>query len=541
MSHLPCGRRARVLFLVAGAFVALVLSGAPARARTPADMAVIAWQLDELISLDPAEAYEFAGAEIAANVYDRLVYYNIDAPEEILGGIAERWDIGADGRTYTFHIRDGVRFQSGNPVTALDAAWSLQRVVLLNKGPAFILTQLGLTPDTVARRVRAVDERTLVLETDRPFAPSFVLNGLGSWVSSVLDRQTVLAHEENGDLGNGWLKTHTAGSGPFSLGVWRPNEMVLLNRFEGYWQGAPAMKRVALRHVPESAPQRLMLEKGDADIARNLSPDDQAALARNPAITVRRVPQSALYYLGLNQKNPILARPEVREALKWLIDYEGIERNILQGSKKPHQTFLPEGFPGALADTPYHLDLERARALLAQAGLADGFSVTMDVRNTYPTADVAQVIQATWAKVGIHLEILPGDNKQTLTRYRARQHDIYIGRWAPDYLDPHGNAQGFAWNPDNSDTSPTTLLAWRNNWVIPDLTARTEAALVEPDSGVRRQRYQDLQRAVLADSPYVIMFQDINVIAERVGVTGFAVGPNFDVVYYRAIRKDSGS
>ncbi|CCG09434.1 ABC transporter substrate-binding protein [Pararhodospirillum photometricum] len=527
----------RCLVLCAGLMVGLGGGGQAVEARTPPDMAVIAWQLDELMSLDPAEAYEFSGAEIAANVYDRLVYYNIDNPEEIRGGIAERWEISADGRTFTFHIRDGVRFHSGTPVTAADVAWSLHRVVRLNKGPAFILTQFGLTPDTVADKVRALDDRTLVLETDRRFAPSFVLNGLGSWVSSVLDRQTILTHEENGDLGNGWLKTHTAGSGPFMLGVWRPNEMVLLQRFDGYWQGAPAMKRIALRHVPESGAQRLMLEKGDADIARNLSPDDQAALARTEGVSLRRVPQSALYYLGLNQKNPYLAKPEVREALRWLVDYDGIERAILQGSKKPHQTFLPEGFPGALDETPYHLDLDKARALLAQAGLAQGFPVSMEVRNTSPTADIAQVLQATWAQVGIRLEIRPGDNKQTLTRYRARQHDIYIGRWAPDYLDPHGNAQGFVWNPDNSDSSPTTLLAWRNSWVIPELTARTEAALAEPDPEARRQRYQDLQRAVLADSPYVIMFQDIAVIAERAGVRGFAVGPNFDVVYYRGLIK----
>jgi peptide/nickel transport system substrate-binding protein len=506
-------------------------------AETPPNMAVIAWQLDELITLDPAEAYEFAGAEVVANIYDRLVYYDIDNTDDIKGGIAESWTISEDGRTFTFTIRDGVTFHSGNPVTAEDVAWSLQRVVKLNKGPAFILGEFGLTPENVEEKVRATDPHTLVFETDKRYAPTFVLNCLGSWVSSVLDRETVMAHEQDGDLGNAWLKTNAAGSGPFKLAAWRPNEVVLLDRFDDYYRGAPAMQRIALRHVPESGPQRLMLEKGDADIARNLGPEDIAALEGNEEIDIRRIRQGAVTYLGLNQQNETLAKPEVREALKWLVDYDGIERNILQGTKVKHQTFLPAGFLGAIEDTPYSLDLDKARALLEEAGVSDGFSVTMETRNTFPITDIAQALQATWAQVGIDLEILPGDNKQTLTKYRARQHDIYIGYWAPDYLDPHGNASGFAWNPDNSDDSPYRLLAWRNAWDIPEYTARTEAALAEGDPDVRRQMYQDLQRDFLKDSPFVIMFQNISVVAERDGVSGFEVGPNFDVVYYRNITK----
>lgn len=508
------------------------------QAATPKDMAVIAWQLDELITLDPAEAYEFSGAELAANLYDRLVYYDIENTDDIKGGIAESWTVSDDGKTFTFKIRDGLKFHSGNPVTAEDAAWSLQRVVKLNKGPAFILTEFGLTAENVEQKVRATDPQTLVFEADKAYAPSFVLNNLGSWVSSVLDKKTVMQHEKDGDLGNAWLKTNEAGSGPFTLNAWKPNELVMLDRFEDYWRGAPAMKRVALRHIPESAPQRLLLEKGDADIARNLSPDDIAALSKRDDVGIRNVPQGAIYYLGLNQKNETLAKPEVREALKWLVDYDSIEKNILQGTKVQHQSFLPAGFLGAIDDQPYSYDLEKAKALLEKAGVGGGFEVTMDVRNTYPTADVAQAIQAMWAKAGIDLEIIPGDNKQTLTKYRARQHDIYIGRWAPDYLDPHSNAQGFAWNPNNADDSDFKLLAWRNAWDIPEMTRQTEAALAEKDTGKRRQMYQEMQREHQKVSPFVIMFQDIAVIAERKGVTGFEVGPNFDVVYYRNITKE---
>ena len=106
-----------------------------------------------------------------------------------------------------------------------------------------------------------------------------------------------------------------------------------------------------------------------------------------------------------------------------------------------HQAFLPKGFLGAVNDNPYKLDVAKAKELLAKAGLPDGFSVTMDVRNT--PADHrhrARPSSRRMAQAGIKIEIIPGDGKQTLTKYRARQHDIYIGVWGPDYQDPHTNA-----------------------------------------------------------------------------------------------------
>ena len=109
---------------------------------------------------------------------------------------------------------------------------------------------------------------------------------------------------------------------------------------------------------------------------------------------------------------------------------------------------------------------------------------------------MAQVIQAAWAAANIRLEILPGDNKQTLTKYRARTHDIYIGRWGPDYQDPHTNADTFASNPDNADGAPWAgKLAWRNAWEIPELSAKTAAAVLERDREKRAEIYEELQRA----------------------------------------------
>ena len=517
---------------------AVLLAGLPTSwAETPDDVFVMALQFDDIITLDPAEVFEFSGAEYAANVYDRLITFDTEDMTTLVGGVAESWSLSEDGRSYRFKIREGMRFHSGNPVTAEDAAYSLRRVVRLNKSPAFILTQFGFTPENVIERIRVLDEGTLEIETDRAYAPSFVLNCLTATVGSVVDRTLLEEHETDGDMGHGWLRTHSAGSGPFTLGTWRPNELLILLRHDSYWRGAPAMARVIIRHIAEPATQRLLLEKGDIDIARNLGPEQVEGLRDNPAIRIREAPKGALYYLGLNQKNPILAKPQVRRALRYLVDYDGIAGTILAGRGVVHQAFVPRGFFSALEERPFSFDPAEARRLLAEAGLAEGFSVTMDVRNTAPTIDLAQVLQASFAEAGIRLEIIPGDGKQTLTKYRARNHDIYIGLWGPDYQDPHTNADSFAHNPDNSDDLADKNLAWRNGWEIPELNRVTEAAVLERDAAKRAALYGELQRAVQADSPFVIMFQSVEIIAERQNVRGFVSGPTFDTVFYRNVVK----
>jgi ABC-type transport system substrate-binding protein len=212
----------------------------------------------------------------------------------------------------------------------------------------------------------------------------------------------------------------------------------------------------------------------------------------------------------------------VREALKWLVDYDAIETNIVQGTFQQHQSFLPKGFLGAITDKPYKFDVAKAKELLAKAGLPNGFTVTMDVRSTSPITDIAQAIQAGWAQAGIKLELIPGDGRATLTKYRARTHDIYIGQWGPDYLDPHTNAETFAINVDNTDDAKSKTLAWRNAWDIPEMTKVTQANVLERDADKRKAVYEALQREHQKTSPFVIMFQQIEVAAARTNAKGFS-------------------
>lgn len=531
----------RRAFLKAGAALPLanVTSWSPAFADTPKDTVVMAKQIDDIVSIDPAEAFEFSGGEIIGNVYDKLVAFDFTDPSKLYGHLAESWTISDDVKTYTFKLKPGIKFHTGNPLTAADVVYSIQRAVTLNKTPAFILTQFGLNKDTAASRLKALDELTLTITVDKPYAPTFFLNCLTANVASVVDSKLLKSHEANGDFAYDWVKqtSASAGSGAFVLRGYRPNEQYTLEANPNWFKGPPKTRRFVVRHVAEPASQRLLLEKGDVDYARNLSKDQLEAIKSNPDIAVSQGDKGYILYLGLNQKNPNLAKPEVREALKWLVDYDGIERNIVAGTYKPHQSFLPNGFFGAIDDRPYRFDLEKGKELLAKAGLPNGFSVTMDVRTADPIPDIAQAIQATWAKAGIKLELIPGDGKQTLTKYRARTHDIYIGQWGPDYQDPHTNAETFAINEDNSDNARSKTLAWRNSWDIPEMTKMTAAAVLEPDAAKRKATYEALQREHQKVSPFVIMFQQIEVSAQRKNATGFIIGPGSASNLYYDIAK----
>jgi peptide/nickel transport system substrate-binding protein len=484
----------------------------------PADTLVLAWAIDDIITMDPGEAFEISAGEITGNTYDMLVRLDINDTTKVVGGVAESWEVSDDGLTYTFKLKPGLKFASGNPITAEDVAWSFERAVKLNKSPAFILQQFGLTGDNVAEKAKAADSSPFVFTVDQAYAPSFVLNCLTATVASVVDKKLVMEHAEpvtpsddykfDNDFGNAWLKTNYAGSGPYKLREWRANEVVVLEANENYYGEKAKLARVIYRHVKESATQRLLLEKGDIDVARNLEPNDLAALSTNADIATTAAPKGTVYYISLNQKNENLAKPEVRQAFKYLVDYDAIGEQLIKGIGDIHQNFLPKGVLGAVDENPFTFDVAKGKELLEKAGLKDGFSVTMDVRSSQPVTGIAESIQQTVGEAGIKLEIIPGDGKQTLTKYRARNHDIYIGQWGVDYWDPHSNAETFTSNPNNADDSPNKTLAWRNAWDVPELTAKTKAALLERDSAKRAEMYKELQKTFLDTSPFVVISAD---------------------------------
>ncbi len=523
--------------LLLASAVALPMMGVQALAATPDNVLVVAQNIDDIVAIDPAQAYEFTSGELVTNIYDRLVQYDAEDTTVLAPGLATDWTIDADNKTITFTLRDGATFHSGNPVRAEDVVYSFGRVIKLNLTPAFILAQLGWTPENVDQMVTA-DGNTVTIKYEGDFSPAFVMNVLASRPASVVDQLTVMQHEVDGDMGNAWLNANSAGTGPFSLQAYRPAELVRLAGNPDYFKGGPKVDSVIIRHVAEAATQQLLLEAGDVDMAKNLTPDQIGSIGSGD-LKVEVFPQAAVHFLSFNQKTDSLTPPALWEAARYLVNYEGMTDTIVAGQMDVHQAFWPKGFPGSYDETPYTYDPDKAKSILADAGVETPITVTLDVINAAPFTDMAQSLQASFADAGINFEILPGTGGQVITKYRDRSHEAMLLYWGPDFMDPHSNAKAFAYNSDNSDDNYTATTTWRNAWAVPDeLNKMTTAALTESDPDKRSDMYRELQARVQAESPIVIMFQATYQVAMDPRVSGYVNGATSDFVFYRLVEKN---
>lgn len=511
----------------------------PAVAGTPKDTFVIARNTADAITMDPAEVFEFTAGRIIANIYERLMMFEPDDLTKLVGGLAESYEFSEDGKEITVNLRKGLTFHSGNPVTAADVAYSFARAINLNKTPAFIINQIGWTKENIADAVQAVDDHTVKIKVIADLSPALVLNLLSSSVASVVDMKEVKKHEVDGDWGYAWLKDHSAGSGPYKLKVWKANEMVMLERNDNDRHGKAAMKRIVIRHVAEPSAQRLLLEKGDVDAAMELTTDQIKGLAGNDKVKVDTFLKGYVMYMATNMEHPILSKPKVREALNYVVDYKGLTGSILDGQYKIHQNFWPSGMWASSTENPYTYDLEKAKALVKEAGVEPGTKITIDTLNKSPFKEVAQSVQANLKKIGIESDIVLSDGKTLWPKYRARKHELIVARWGPDYSDPHSNADAFAHNPDNRmEAKLTGKLTWRNAWDAKGLTELTNQAAAESDAAKREEIYAKLQKMVREDSPFTVMFQAIGKVSTRANVKGFVNGVTSDQAYYRTVTKE---
>ena len=509
-------------FLITTA-VAAAISSAPitASAATPDDQLVIALTMSSMRGLDPNEINQLETAEVVANLYDRLVVLPADNIAQPAPGLAESWTVSADGKTFTFKIRSGVTFHSGNKLTAKDVEWSLRRLVKLGLAPSVDLRQWGITDKNADDLIKATDNATVVLQTPAVWNPNLILFSLASFSTSILDSKLLAENEKGGDMGRQYLQTNDAGSGPYSLRTWRVNDLLISDAFKDYWQGAPKMRRVILRHMPESSGQRLQLEAGDVDVATRLSSTDLAAIETGGKADIQKTPGFGFYYLALNQRDEILSRPKVREAFRYLIDYDGLANTVMKYYGIKEQTIIPGGLPGASTDNPYKLDIDKAKQLLTEAGYPNGFSKVYYATPVTPEYEVAQSLQANAAKAGITLDLQGGDH---IGKFRNREFEIFSARTGERLPDPHAVLASYATNPNNADDAKLSgLIAWRSAWNVPkDIQDMVTAAAHETDQQKRADLYAKINKAYLDASPALITsFQRTDAKAVRKEVKGY--------------------
>lgn len=505
----------------------------PAFAATPANTLIVVQGLDDLVSLDPAESNELSSIQTVPSLYQRIVQPNRDNPEINEPILVESWQANPEQKTIVFKIKPDAKFASGNAVRPEDIIFSYQRAIIMNKSPAFILNVLGWKTDNINSLLKKISDNELEVRWTADVSPDVVLNILSTPIASIVDEKLVSAHIKNNDFGNSWLKMNSAGSGAYKMRAYQPRQAIVLEANPLSPTGAPKMANIIIKNVPDPASRRLLIEKGDADIARELGTDQTAALAGKAGIQILNIPSAEQVYMAFNTDsgNPALSNPAFWEASRYLIDYKGITEDLMRGQYFIHQSFLPVGLPGALEDNPFTFDPAKAKEILAKAGITNA-RFTLDVENKVPYITVAQSIQASFAQAGVQVDLLPAAGSQVYSRVRAKQHQAAIRFWIPDYFDAHSNASAFAYNDGQSNT-----VAWLNGWKIPELSQQTLAALNEADKTKRQSLYTEMQKELQRSSPYVFIDQGKNQIVMRDNIKGYAQGLNADMVYYDKVTK----
>ncbi|MBE3639954.1 ABC transporter substrate-binding protein [Mangrovicoccus algicola] len=513
-------------FMASVALAALVAGSAAA--ETPKDQLIVAFNMNNVLTMDPAAITGGEAVQILNNVYDALLQFDEEG-RTLQPRLAESWEIAPDNMSVTFHLRPDMTFASGNPLTAQDVVWSFKRTLSLNLAQASGLKSRGYSDETADQMFVAEDDLTFVLNLPEPGDPKMILMYITqAGIGSVLDSKLVMEHEEDGDMGQAWLLNNSAGSGAFTLQQWRSNEYVLMTRNDEFWGEEPAMRRVLMRHLPESQSQRLGLEQGDLDVGLSLAASDLKALEADDDITVETETSAGFYYLAASAADEKYAKPEVREALRYLIDYKGINAAIMPYFGVERQRLINSKAFGALPDPGYALDVEKAKALLAEAGYPDGFDTSIRVINTQEFLDSATAIQGTLAQAGIRAEIITGDGNQIYGAMRNRDFELLVGRGGGGQQPhPDSNLRALVYNPDNSqEAGLTNYQGWRTSFYDAELNQMIEAALIEPDADKQTGMYESIQTRLEEVVPAIQPFSERVVTAAfQSDVHGLMIDP----------------
>jgi peptide/nickel transport system substrate-binding protein len=359
-------------------------------------------------TIDPAKHTDETSLQAVINTYDPLVFPMIEKGSMEPGPhVAENWDISEDGKTYTFHLKEGIKFHSGNELTAKDVVFSITRMMAIQKGYSWLWHGI-LEPENV----QAVNDYTVEFTLNGPYAP-FVSTLTQLFI---VDKDIVLANIEDGefgefgDYGQKYLEENIAGSGSYVIDRWERGSELRLSKFPDYWKGwsEGQIEEVRFMIVEEEATVRTMLASGAADMANQwLSVKSFEDLAKEDGIVVKEDPSVQLYHLPINTQRPPFDDINVRKAVLHAFNYETANKQILNGATRAVGP-VPILVPGHNPDvTVYQHDIEKAKSYLAQSKYA-GQDLTVEFMyiNEQPTQrQMGSLLQHSLGEIGIEVEL----------------------------------------------------------------------------------------------------------------------------------------
>ncbi len=498
---------------------------APAAQATQADTLVLGKSGDP-DNLDPAVTVTNNSWTAGYPCYERLVKFKtVDGKgsTDVEGDVATSWTASDDSKVWTFTLGDGHVFADGTPVDAAAVKFSFERILKVGKGPADAFDQID--------SVEAVDDHTVRFTLKSPFAPflaSLVTNA-GSIVNPA-----VMSHESNGDLGQAYLADHSLGSGSYQVSGWEKGQQIVLEP-NPHYAGKVGFKKVIIRIVKEASARRLQLEKGDLDIAEDIPIDQLKALGQVPDVEVVDVPSFSVTYLYLNNTHKPLDDVRVRQAISYAIDYKGIIASILQGQGVQMQGPVPVGMWGHDDQAmQYDLNLDKAKALMEDAGVSDATLGYLYAKTDPDWEPLGLIVQQELAAIGIKVKLQEFAYPTMREKLDKGDFDIAVGNWTPDYADP-SMFMNFWF--DSASHGLAGNRAFYTNPKVDELIRKAKSLASQEE---RTKLYDQAQKIVLEEAPYVLLFQKNYQFAMRDNVKGFVYNPMLLQIFDFASMSKSG-
>lgn len=472
-------------------------------------------------TIDPHVGADAGTWRVGINVYESLLGFDPESLE-LIGVLATDWEVSEDGLSYIFQLREGVIFHDGAPFDAEAVAASFNRLKTIGLGPAYVLDNYVGADVLDSHRVR--------INISQPM-PTFLSMLPRVFIVSPI---AVREHEIDGDLAQGWFRENASGTGPYIFKEWIPGQEWVLVKNEDYWQGWPErhITQVTLRFVQEASTQRLMLERGELDIANLYSTDSLDQLRANPNIEVLVTPSLNQLYIGMNTAAGPLSDERVRRAVSHAFDYESHIEFGLAGLGTIPAGPVPSVIPMHNGEVSrYEYDLELARELLREAGYPDGnFAVTFSfVQGLAEQLRAGQILQSGLAQLGITLELNPLTWPTLLGQIQSgpsESPDMFALYIYPGYPDP----DAFLFQQYHSSQSgPGNNGMHYSNSVIDDLLERGRATT---NPAVRAEIYAEAQAIIASDAPSIFVSNPSFVLPMRSWVKGFKYNPAFSESYY---------
>ena len=507
-------------------------SGTTAAAK-PGGQIVMGRNINDLITFDPGHVYEISSNPIMAGAYETLVFQNPPDLTQYVPVLAkevptvQNGGVSADGKTYTFKLRDNVKFHTGNTMTADDWVFSMTRLHYLADNPSFLADPFST--DT-AVNVKAVDPMTVAFTLTAPNVA--FLSYMATNNTVVLDSKAVKAkggtdapNAKDTDKAKDFLDQNSAGTGPFILKSFTIKDQVVMDKNPNYWREPAKYDRFIMKQMKDSGTEQQQLEAGAIDIANDLDPDAVAQLDKSGKYTLTKGNTLDHVYLALNTAPDVggpLANKLVREAIGYAIDYDGIINGLLKGAAVRPPTIVPIGLLGVDKQPQmYKTDLNKAKDLIKQAN-----AVGQTVKFTYGAGDViegvaldtlAPKLKADIEQTGLKVDLAPVEPQQRLADYRAGKLQFTVSSWSPDYADVHTYAEPFG--------KTGGAAAKRVKYSNPQVDALLAQGLTETDSAKRADIYGQIQKIIQDDAPFLVLEQPVAQIVSKKVITGYVYHP----------------